>query len=227
MKTVMGLFDDYDQAERAVLSLLDERLAPAGEISVIARDEVRRTHQSEPELGYELREHGGSDAVVKGAGAGSVVLGGVGGLLGVLAGVGAIVIPGLGLVVAAGPLLAAFAGATVGAVGGAVAGAAVGEFVRLGVPELDAQFFAEGVRRGGTLVVVRAGNEVADRVAYVMTEHGAIDVEERRRYFKTTGFTAFSPDATPYTADEISREYQHHRGLTRSPSGSRAQIFGR
>lgn len=228
MKTVIGLFDDYDQAERAVLELLDRRLAPSGDITVIARDEVRRTHQKEPELGYELREHGDSDAVLKGAGAGCALLGGVGGVLGVLAGVGVIALPGLGTVVAGGPVLAALAGATVGAVGGAVAGAAVGELARLGVPELDAHFYAEGVARGGTLIVVRAANDDADRIAYVMTEHGAIDVEERRRQFKTSGFTAGSVDATSYSADQIAGDHEREHAIVRAtPSPSRGQVFGR
>lgn len=226
MKTVMGLYDDYDAAERAALALLDGRLAPPGDISVIARDEVRRTHQKEPELGHELREHVSSDAVVKGAGAGSVVFGGAGGLLGILAGVGAITLPGIGpIVVAAGPLLSAMAGATVGAVGGAVAGALFGELARLGVPELDARFYAEGVRRGGTLIVVRATNEVADHVAYVLTEHGAIDVEERRAQFKLSGFTASSPDAVSCTANDISEQHRRERAIARA--SSRAQIYTR
>src|SRR5208337_657093 len=58
-------------------------------------------------------------------------------------------------VVAAGWLVATAAGAATGAVVGAAAGGLVGSLTGAGVPERDAQFYAEGVRRGGTLVTVR------------------------------------------------------------------------
>lgn len=222
MKTVIGVFDDYSAAEQAIASLLADDLAPAANISVIARDVVRRTHARTPDLDHELAEHPGRDPVVTGAGAGSIAIGGLGGVLGVLAGIGVIALPGIGTAIAAGPLLAAMAGTTVGAVAGAVGGALVGELARLGVPELDAHFYAEAIRRGGTLVVIRASSEAADRVAYVLTRHGALDVDERRAHYKTTGLTTLNPDATPTGADDLTRERQRA-----APSAGRAQIFGR
>lgn len=230
MKTVIGVFDDYSAAERVVLLLLKQGLAPAEDISVLARDTVRRTHQRTPDLAHDLEEHPGSDPVVTGAGTGSVVVGGVGGVLGVLAGLGAIALPGIGSAIAAGPVLAALAGTTVGAVTGAVGGALVGELARLGVPRLDAHFYAEAIRRDGTLVVVRAPNEAADRVAHVLSLHGALDVDEHRVRFETTDFTEYSPDASPHTGDEIIRELredEHQRAsVGPPPSAGRAQIFG-
>jgi hypothetical protein len=50
-----------------------------------------------------------------------------------------------------------------------------------GVPEEDAAAFAEGVRRGGALVCVRAddGTE-AGEAAELMREHGALDIDACR-----------------------------------------------
>src|SRR5215831_6311628 len=71
------------------------------------------------------------EGATTGAGAGVVV----GGALGWLVGIGAVAIPGVGPFIAAGPILAALGGASVGAAVGGVTGALVG----LGIPELEAK----------------------------------------------------------------------------------------
>jgi hypothetical protein len=60
-------------------------------------------------------------------------------------------IPGLGPVVAAGWLTAT----AVGAAAGAATGGIVGALTEAGVSKDDASLYAEGVRRGGTLVSAR------------------------------------------------------------------------
>jgi hypothetical protein len=50
--------------------------------------------------------------------------------------------------------------------------------VRRGVPEREAHVFAEGIRRGGAIVAVRADDEMeAEQAALLMGRHGAVDVE--------------------------------------------------
>jgi hypothetical protein len=57
--------------------------------------------------------------------------------------------------------------------GGPVAG-----LVACGVPESEAHIFAEGVRRGGAIVAVKADDEMeAEQAALLMNRHGAVDVE--------------------------------------------------
>jgi hypothetical protein len=47
----------------------------------------------------------------------------------------------------------------------------------LGVPEGEVAVYAEGIRRGGTIVGVAADNELeAENAAYIMAEHGAVDL---------------------------------------------------
>ncbi len=70
-------------------------------------------------------------------------------------------IPGIGPIVAAGPLAATLAGAGVGA----VAGGLIGGLTRAGVPEDEANVYAEAVRRGGALVTVRAEDSRAEVAA--------------------------------------------------------------
>jgi len=68
---------------------------------------------------------------------------------------------------------AAFEREEIDMTGGPVAG-----LVACGVPEGEAHVLAEGIRRGGTVVAVRADDEMeAEQAALLMSRHGAVDVE--------------------------------------------------
>jgi hypothetical protein len=101
----------------------------------------------------------------------------IGGVVGLAAGMVAVVVPGIGPLIAAGPL----AGTIAGAIGGLGLGAAAGGIVGLlrdhGISEEEAQFFAEGVKRGGSLVTVRMTEERADQARKTLERNGAIDTE--------------------------------------------------
>lgn len=186
MKTVVGLFDRYQDA-RDVANALSEAGFDANNISVVANN-----------VTGEYTEHVESDGAGVGATTGTVV----GGTLGVLAGLGAIAIPGLGPVIAAGPLLAGLAGAGVGALTGGILGA----LVDAGIPEEEAQYYYEGVRRGGTLVTAAVNDADADRAAGIMNRMGAVNVRERSSQWRERGWTGYDPAADAYTAEDIRRE---------------------
>ena len=60
-------------------------------------------------------------------------------------------------------------------------GGLLGELTLRGVPDEDAGAFAEGVRRGGALVCVRADDQQeAGEAANLMREHGALDIDACR-----------------------------------------------
>src|SRR6201992_4217524 len=145
-QTLTGLFDRYDDARRAVQDLEAAGVAHR-DISLVAND-VRGAHRDE------------LDPATQDAGAGASIGAAVGGLGGLLAGLGLLAIPGIGPVVAAGWLAATAAGAAGGAVIGGIAGGLVGALTHAGVPEADAHVYAEGVRRGGTLVTARVADDV-------------------------------------------------------------------
>ena len=92
-----------------------------------------------------------------------------------VAGLGALAIPGVGPVVAAGWLVATVTGAGLGAAAGGLLGALTGA----GLSEAEAEAYAEGVRRGGTLVSARVEEDRADRALAVLDRHGSIDLDER------------------------------------------------
>ena len=130
----------------------------------------------------------------KGIGIGAA-FGGVGGLLVGLAGLS---IPGIGPIVAAGPIASALAGAGIGA----VAGGTIGALRRLGVPEQDAHYYAEGVRRGGVLVTADANDDDEARIAAdIMRNHDAADIEQLARTWRQEGWQGFDEAAGPYVRE--------------------------
>jgi hypothetical protein len=126
MKTVVGLFENYTDADRAV-SELNSRGFTRNEISVAARDNAIRDRM--------VGTAGEERAVAESAGAGAVGGAVVGGLGGLLVGLGALAIPGVGPVIAAGTLATALGSTAAGAGIGAAAGGLIGALVGLGIPD--------------------------------------------------------------------------------------------
>jgi hypothetical protein len=59
-----------------------------------------------------------------------------------------------------------------------MAGGPIVGLTALGLPESEAHVFAEGVRRGGVIVAVKADDEFeAEQAALLMNNNGAVDVE--------------------------------------------------
>lgn len=194
-KTVVGLFDTMTEAQNVVQQLVDSGFE-RNEISLLAND-ARGEYANN-------RAVGETSSTAEGAGAGAVGGGVLGGVLGLLVGVGALAIPGIGPVLAAGPLAAALgtAGAStlVGAGIGAAAGGVIGALVGAGIPEEDASFYAEGVRRGGALVMVKSSDDMAQRAYDLMRNSGAVDIDQRSGDWRKSGWDRFDPNAKPYTA---------------------------
>ncbi|PZQ79062.1 MAG: hypothetical protein DI549_21165 [Ancylobacter novellus] len=199
MKTVSGLFDHYDDALTAVNKLQTLGIDRAAISLVSNHADARRAASSND-------SNAGEDAAA-GAGIGAAI-GGAGGLL---AGLGLLAIPGIGPVVAAGWLVATGVGAVAGgAIGGAVGGI-VGSMTSAGVPERDAHVYAEGVRRGGTLVSAKVEDDQSAPAQAILDEERSVDLTARERLYRDEGWSSFDPDAPVYTDDEIVRERQRYR----------------
>ena len=233
VKTIVALFDDFDDAQAAVNDLNAAGIAQS-QISIVANDYDRSRLTSPGDTAAErtatARDTRHESQAGTGAGAGATigaVLGGGGGLL---AGLGLMAIPGIGPVVAAGPLVAALTGAGAGAAAGGIIGGLVG----LGIPEEEAHSYAEGVRRGGTLVTVRAEEAETDRITDILERHNPVDVDERGRDWRSSGWSRFEEaNATPYPADDIARDRERYRGMfgaagaaSTKPPGTGADVTG-
>ena len=200
-QTVTGLFDTYEAARLAVQEL-EAAGVPHRDISIIANNaQGEHDHLRSGDRAAETGEDAG-----KGAGVGATV-GGVGGLL---AGLGLLAIPGLGPVVAAGWLASTVVGAGVGAVVGGAAGGLVGALTHAGVPEHDAHLYAEGVRRGGTLVTAKVGDAEAPTARAILNDQRSVDLTTRRQAYQQEGWTRFDEAAPTYTPEQVLVERQRY-----------------
>ena len=107
--------------------------------------------------------------------------------------------------------MATAAGAAVGGTAGGIIGA-----LTAGTSEEDAYIYAEGVRRGGTLVSARVAD--ADRARYeAVLDQSSVNIRDRGAALRKVGWQNFDPKAAPYTAEQIRREREQYRssGATR------------
>jgi uncharacterized protein (TIGR02271 family) len=81
---------------------------------------------------------------------------------------------------------------------------------RSGVPQSEADSYAEGVRRGGTLVLVKARDEHVDRGLEIMNRVHSVDIDTRTTQWRQEGWSRFDPEAEPYAATEVSRERERY-----------------
>ena len=193
-KTVAGLFDNRAEAQKVVQELINEGFN-RDQISVMTQN-----LKTGEDVVIEYIEEDGQEQIedmAKGAGTGAVI----GGLGGLLLSLTALAVPGIGPVLAAGPLAAIIAGAGIGA----TAGGLISGLTRLGLSETDANHYAEGLRRGGTLVSVEAADDHADRAVAIMKRHGAIEIDKRAAQWREEGWKGFNPNETQTAFNAFSK----------------------
>jgi hypothetical protein len=194
--TISRLYDNYADAQKAVRGL-EAAGVPHSDISIVANNSDN-WYSSGKKVD---RDHDGVDDRAEEAGKGAGIGAGVGGAAGLLAGLGLLAIPGLGPVVAAGWLVAT----AVGAAAGAATGGIVGALTEAGVSKEDAPLYAEGVRRGGTLVSARVPDADRSRLDTILSQ-SAVNLRDRSAAWRKTGWQTFDPASKPYGADEVQKE---------------------
>jgi uncharacterized protein (TIGR02271 family) len=75
----------------------------------------------------------------------------------------------------------------------------LGRLRRAGVPEDESHVYAEGVRRGGSLVIARLADENVDRGLEIMSNYRPVDIDERGSQWRTEGWSKYDESAGPYT----------------------------
>jgi hypothetical protein len=168
------MYDSYSDAAAVVHDLEAADLDPNREISLVANENARgRDHAVETRTEPQ-------SAAGTGAGVGAAV----GGVVGILTGLGIMAIPGVGPLVAAGWLATTLAGAGAGAVAGGLVGALTGA----GVSREEAEVYEEGVRRGNTLVSVRADEADIPRIEAILDRRPTTDWRARRDEYSAAGW---------------------------------------
>ncbi|WP_426039349.1 hypothetical protein [Brevundimonas sp. DC300-4] len=212
MATVTRLFDSHTEALDAVAEL-EAAGVSHDKISIVSNN-TDNWHSGS--AGGNKGPLGGNNGdgendVADGAGKGAATGGVLGAGAGILAGLGMLAIPGLGPVVAAGWLASTAVGAAVGAAAGGATGGLLGALKEAGHSDDEANVYSEGVRRGGTLVSVKADGDEKERFEAILQGRRGFDATARGDAYRQTGWSGFDAGAQPYTSEEITRE----RGLYR------------
>lgn len=189
MRTIMAIYDELEDAYQTIETLRDAGIDRSN-ISLVTSDPDKEYAPYFQEAGVAR------DEPVEGVLAG----GAIGGITGLLLGLGALAIPGIGPVVAAGPLVSGLVGAGIGATGGGL----IGALAKAGIPEDEAGYYLEGIRRGGTLVAVTVMNYQADDVTQILKNSNPIDLNKRGEFWRNKGWTGFNP--AEYAADSLEDE---------------------
>lgn len=227
-RTVVGLFDRFDDAQEAVRELLEAGFA-RGDVSLVANDPEGR-YASELGVNQAPREDRNITSETdiadsdtgEGAKSGAGIGAALGGIAGFLVGMGAFLIPGIGPVLGAGPLIAALGGAAAGAVAGGI----IGGLTKAGISEEDAVRYQEGIRRGGVLVLVFADDTNADLAAEVLNRHNPVDIEQREKSWRDSGWASGAEGSDTFTPGrEPQRERAAVSRLDFGP-GARSYIQG-
>lgn len=197
-EAITRLFDNYGDAVQAVRELKTAGVRDDN-ISLVANNaEGRRIDDDDNDA---------AEGAAKGATTGGVLGGGAG----LLAGLGMLAIPGLGPVVSAGWLVSTAVGAIAGAAAGGATGGILGALKDAGHSDEDAHVYAEGVRRGGTLVSVRPDSD-AERASAerILLDRGGVDAARRGLAYREAGWSRFDETAAPYSADEVAAERRRY-----------------
>jgi hypothetical protein len=162
--SVFGIYDSR-HAESAVGDFKDAGFSSSA-VSVLLPDARRLDGSEELVTANNTKTPQG---VAVGAGSGAAV----GGALGWLIAIGALVIPGIGPVIAAGPLVATLAGIGIGGALGGFTGCLVG----LGMSECAAKHYEGRLKKGGVLIAVHCETKrEVERARVIMKANGAQDI---------------------------------------------------
>ncbi len=194
--TIIALFDRFDDARSAMDEIV--RLGTSADQFSLLANNTSGDHPppiTNPAFAAMDTEPSAESTSDMGIGIG--VGAGLGGAIGSFLKLASFAIPGIGPVIAAGPWVPLFM-----TIGGAF-GAAVAALVDQGVPEEDAQLYAEGVRHGGTLLSVRVARDQIHDVKRILLSHDAVDIGQRHLAWRAEGWVGFDKDAQPFTAEQI------------------------
>jgi uncharacterized membrane protein len=135
---VSGIFSSEEDL-RLLMEELHQRNITDEDVSIVMSEETRNKY-------FAIDE---KTKAPEGTQIGGISGGLLGALIGGLTVIGSVALPGIGLVVA-GPLIGALAGAGIGGLAGGLIGALVGA----GVPEHEAKFYEDALKREGNIFVL-------------------------------------------------------------------------
>jgi hypothetical protein len=210
---IVRLFDRPGDAMRAA-GRLEAMGVKHQDISLIAnnreewydKDGLRHDRLHDRKRGMKDDDLDGKDDRAEGAAEGAVTGGVIGGGVGLVAGLGMLAVPGIGPIVAAGWLASTAAGAAAGAATGGLVGGIVGAFTHEGVDQKDAEVYAESIRRGGAVVIVRNYSNRRAEIEAALSDYNTTDAGLRGDYYRSSGWAGYDTNAPDLDASQIERE---------------------
>ena len=196
MKTVIGLFNDLADSLDVIYQLRSNGFARES-ISFVMNDAAEFYPR------YERRITDSSTDLIAD-------------LVNTLTKVCSQLIPGVGLAVTAGPLLHNT---------NAMTAHLLNALKSVGIPEERAEAYTEGVRRGGSLVVVHDGANTVQAVR-IINLNNPIDIDRRLAAWHAEGWLHFNSHTAPLSLRELEAERQHARGLRDYVGGIGANGYG-
>lgn len=87
----------------------------------------------------------------------------------------------------------------------------IGALTESGVSEDDAHVYAEGVRRGGTLVTAKVDESLQAEAEAILRKSNWVDPGQRRAVYANEGWTRFDDTLDPYGSAEVEQERLRYR----------------
>lgn len=81
-----------------------------------------------------------------------------------------------------------------------------------GVSGEDAEHYAEGVRRGGTIVSVETSDDLVDRAVNIMERHHPVDIDQRVSMWRKEGWSGYTKPG----AEDVASRTEHLRGSSKA-----------
>jgi uncharacterized protein (TIGR02271 family) len=96
-----------------------------------------------------------------------------------------------------------------------------------GVPRTDAYAYAEGVRRGGSLVAVECDDDEIDQVIDILDDDGILDLDEQETSWRSEGWQGYDASTSGGTTGRLGAAAAGLAGsLTDSPASTRTDKAG-
>jgi len=83
-----------------------------------------------------------------------------------------------------------------------------------GVPQDDAQVYAEGVRRGSALVVGTVDDNKADQAVSILDRNNTIDIDKLGSRYRETGYKGYDETQAAYTEPDLTSERDLNKQIT-------------
>jgi uncharacterized protein (TIGR02271 family) len=194
-QTVVGIFEDHQQAQKAV-------------------NELKRAGFTDAQIGVAGRNYDGASGTLTGDGDDQDSYAGEGAAAGLAAGAGVGALWGLGILSGVMPVIGpAIAGGTLGiilssAAAGAAAAGLTGALVGMGIPKDEAEFYESEFRSGRTIVTVACNGRESEATS-LLRRFGGYDISSRSESAGAKGTSTMDKSAMDKSKAFASNSTRH------------------